>query len=400
MLAAITVPLLASCFGDDPANAECDIETVTVHTGNAALFFPIPSDSMKTVASSTRDIVFYYRDMSDSSATQQEWQRKLLDGLAPQLTVTKGATVTPASGTVQDFSGGRRVAYHVVSEDGKWSRDYTIHFEVDPNTADTISFDFEDARLYIDGTGKEKPYYAWYESNPRLTWATANGGYALARSSLKDPYQFPTAPLAEGVSGKGIRLTTCDTGQFGVMVSRRLAAGNLFLGVLDENLLLTKTLQSTRMGVPFPRKPVRFTGYYRFHPGELFQHTDGSKEPGRQDLAAIYAVFYRNHSEAGEPIVLFGDNVMTSPDIVALARLREVKVTDQWTPFSLDFNYEGVEIDPDIMAKRGYSLTVVFSSSADGAFYEGAPGSVLDIDEVKIISEKVRANTETDTDNE
>lgn len=389
IVAAALLPLLASCFGDDPANAECDIERVAVSTGNAALFFPIAADSAKDVGSTTSEIVFYYRDLIDSTAAQQQWQQHKLRGLAPELTTTPGATVQPASGSAHDFSGGRRVAYHVVSQDGSWARDYTIRFELDPQVEDTLHFDFENTTME---TKENSSYYQWYEANPTLTWATANEGFWIARhTTVKDPAGYPTAPLEEGLNGRAIRLTTCDTGAFGNMVGRRLAAGNLFLGTLDTNLLLTQTLMSTRMGVPFNRKPVKFTGYYRYHPGQLFQHTDGSKDPAITDEASIYAVFYRNHSEdGGEPIVLFGDNCMNSPDIVALARLRNIKTTSEWTPFELDFPYEGVEVDPDIMAAKGYSLTLVFSSSKDGAFYEGAPGSVLDIDQVTVVCEKVR----------
>ena len=52
----------------------------------------------------------------------------------------------------------------------------------------------------------------------------------------------------------------------------------------------------------------------------------------------------------------------------------------------MTFNYSE-DIDYDILAKQGYSLTVVFTSSTDGAYYEGAPGSTLCIDNVKIICE-------------
>ena len=45
------------------------------------------------------------------------------------------------------------------------------------------------------------------------------------------------------------------------------------------------------------------------------------------------------------------------------------------------------DIDLDELERRGYSLTVVFSSSAAGDYYKGAPGSTLMIDNVRIICE-------------
>lgn len=82
--------------------------------------------------------------------------------------------------------------------------------------------------------------------------------------------------------------------------------------------------------------------------------------------------------------MLHGDDVLTNPLIVAVARLPEIKATDEWTQFDIDFEYRG-EIDRKLLAERGYSLTVVFTSSIGGATFEGAIGSTLCIDEVKVI---------------
>ena len=40
-----------------------------------------------------------------------------------------------------------------------------------------------------------------------------------------------------------------------------------------------------------------------------------------------------------------------------------------------------------MLANRGYNLTIVFSSSIDGATFEGAIGSTLKIDSVKLTCE-------------
>ena len=74
----------------------------------------------------------------------------------------------------------------------------------------------------------------------------------------------------------------------------------------------------------------------------------------------------------------------TSPQIVAMAQVPEITDTDDWTEFTVDFEYSG-QIDRNLLANRGYSLAVVFTSSIEGASFRGAVGSTLHIDEVKII---------------
>ena len=51
-----------------------------------------------------------------------------LKALVPVIAVSEKATVTPASGVAQDFSGGKSVVYTVVAEDGT-SRKYTASIE-------------------------------------------------------------------------------------------------------------------------------------------------------------------------------------------------------------------------------------------------------------------------------
>ena len=90
-----------------------------------------------------------------------------------------------------------------------------------------------------------------------------------------------------------------------------------------------------------------------------------------------------NHDAEGNSVVLHGDDVLSSPLIVRKARVKSLPPTDQWTPFEMV--YEGTTpIDADLLSRRGYSLALVFSSSKTGDTFEGAVGSTLYIDKVKI----------------
>lgn len=370
--------LATSCIKDEPLNSECDIEVCKVHHEASDTIFYALSDTLQKVSSVDTVINFYTRSRINPQDLSQV--RVTFD-------LTPGATITPANGSVQDFSQGG-VVYTVVSEDKLWSRTYKVRFL--PRAVLNPDFDFENVEL-------EQPrerFYIWfaYDQNQKRQdlWATGNSGFALSRSSAK-PHEYPSVMLEQGVSGKGVKLETCSTGAFGAMVNMRIAAGNLFLGSFDTQNALTDAMKATRFGVPVNRKPVRFTGYYKFQPGEKFQDRYGIEVPGRVDAPDAYAVLYKNTDENGLPVTLYGDDVLTHKNIVAIARVPEFKVTgisdtSNWEYFDLPLEYKQ-ELDMVRLSNLGYNLAVVFTSSIEGATFCGAVGSTLLIDESAIIYE-------------
>ena len=374
IVSAIFALALSSCFKDEAPNAECDIIEASLHVDNPTDIFYNPTDTLVRVLYTDDNISFSVRRKADLTA------------LAPTFRITDGATISPASGSVHDFSKGP-VIYTVTSEDKEWSRSYKVSFiPVIRTSKDTLSFNFEDYHL----DSKDK-YYIWCEKhedgNMYDDWATGNAGYGLTNGSA-GPEAYPSTVLDEGYEGKGVKLVTCSTGPFGQMVKLPLAAGNLFLGTFDMSIALKTPRLATGFGLPFDKKPKTFTGYYKYTPGEKFQNKDESIVEGKVDEASVYAILYRNHDEDGNPVVLNGDNVQTSPLIVAKAIAANIVPTDKWTQFTVDFSYLK-DFDLDLLENRGYNLAVVFSSSADGAFFQGAIGSTLCIDNVKIICETV-----------
>lgn len=374
IVSAIFALALSSCFKDEAPNAECDIIEASLHVDNPTDIFYNPTDTLVRVLYTDDNISFSVRRKADLTA------------LAPTFRITDGATISPASGSVHDFSKGP-VIYTVTSEDKEWSRSYKVSFiPVIRTSKDTLSFNFEDYHL----DSKDK-YYIWCEKhedgNMYDDWATGNAGYGLTNGSA-GPEAYPSTVLDEGYEGKGVKLVTCSTGPFGQMVKLPLAAGNLFLGTFDMSIALKTPRLATGFGLPFDKKPKTFTGYYKYKPGENFQNKDESIVEGKVDEASVYAILYRNHDEDGNPVVLNGDNVQTSPLIVAKAIASNIVPTDKWTEFTVDFSYLE-DFDLDLLENRGYNLAVVFSSSDEGAFFQGAIGSTLCIDNVKIICETV-----------
>ena len=184
-----------------------------------------------------------------------------------------------------------------------------------------------------------------------------------------------------------MKLVTCSTGFFGAMAKKYIAAGNLFLGEFDLSVATTEPLKSTRFGVKFDRKPIKMTGFYQYKPGSPFKDAQNKDVEGRVDKGDIYAVFYRNEDENGKEVVLYGDDVLTNRYIVAKARVENLQPVNEWTPFEISFVYTK-DVDLDLLDGNGYNLTVCFSSSIDGATFEGAIGSTLLIDKVRIECEE------------
>ena len=375
---ALSLVSLSSCFKDEAPNAECDITKAWIHVDNPEDMFFQTTDTAINVRYDMNEILFRVRRKTDVSC------------LAPWFEITPGAKISPANGSVQDFSNGP-VTYTVTSEDGNWSRRYAV--TVSPTTMivpDTISFAFENAKVYTDSKTKAT-YYKWYETdengNDIEYWANANAGFAMSKSSAA-PEEYPSVAV-DGYEGKSVKLTTSSTGALGELVNRPLAAGNFYIGEFDVSLALINTLHCSRMGLPFTKKPVKVTGMYKYKAGDVYWDYVNYKKVERPDVkdeAVIYASFYRNHDDGGNPVMLYGDDSKTNPNIVAFASVEKVAETDVWTPFEMTFTYF-TDIDLDELERRGYSLTVVFSSSAAGDYYKGAPGSTLMIDNVRIICE-------------
>lgn len=381
---------LTSCFKDEALNNECDIEKAWIQVDNPDEVFFQPSNAeLPDIESTKTDLIFPdLRPNSDVTA------------LPVYFKVTDGATIAPENGSVQNFADGP-VTYVVTSEDGQYNRTYRVFIKAtdagttpdpgDPGKPEEqfgyVHYDFEN--YFLDPASSK--FYVWSDYENGSNWATGNPGFKIAKGSAK-PDQYPSTPLAEGYDGAGVKLVTSDTGPFGVVVNMRIAAGNLFTGVFDSKSATKAPLKATHFGEgsynQINYRPVKLTGYYQYTPGEVFKDKAGKVVEDRIDQGDIYAVVFRNVDSEGKSYYLTGDNVLTSPQIVALARVPNiVKTEGGWQNFSVDFNYSG-ELDPAILANYGYSMAVVFTSSIEGAAFQGAVGSTLLIDKVSIAYKK------------
>ena len=333
---------LTSCFKEEPLNAECDIEQAYIHAENPLDMFANLTDTIVKVLSNEQDIKFTVKRNTDISK------------MAPLFTLTEGATITPASGSEQDFTNCP-VTYTVTSQDGEWSRKYNVSFSYPPVVYEEMKYDFED--YFLNEVKPVHKYYVWSDKNDDGTrannWATGNPGFNLSNGSAK-PDAYPTVPIAAGEEGTldgsaCVKLTTRDTGTFGSMAKMPIAAGNLFLGKFDATNALKDAMKATQFGMPVSFKPVRFSGYYKYERGAKFTNSKKQEVSDRQDYGTIYAVLYDNHNAEGEAITLYGDNVQTSEQVVAIAQVPDIDNTPEWTQFDLEFTYKK-EIDMEKLA--------------------------------------------------
>ncbi|MBQ8454712.1 MAG: PCMD domain-containing protein [Bacteroidaceae bacterium] len=389
--------LLASCIAAEQPNTECDIETVSLRLETPTDFFYHDYDTLRTVISAETDIVFTIR--SYANILSVPLSLRITDGASVFIKSDDGTEVPFLNGSDVDLSDEKVRHFRVVSEDGAWSRNYTISVVHDVPSEGNLFIDFESYRL--DASGK---YYIW--DAPEVftdgLWKNGNPGFKISRSSAK-PMEYPSTPVAGGgPDGSAcLKLETCDTGPFGRMANMRLASGSMFNGIFDVGNALKDALKATQFGSPFVHKPVQMRAWLRYEPGATFQDFDGKTVSGVTDEPDAYVVLYRNEDASGNKVQLDGNDVLSSPYIVALGRLPHHYnedgsdrlsnnpihgITNEWQEVTIPVEYKA-EIDNDVLENKGYSLIIGFASSWGGAYFKGAIGSKLHVDNVRLFCE-------------
>lgn len=386
MQAALLLCTLNSCIQDEPLNAECDI------TGVDTLWLQQNRSLIKgNPRIDNNRVSFTVPYDADRSA------------LAPKFYLTPGARLTAmvdgvevadANGMTRDFNTPQTYTAH--SQDGQWSKSYEVTFE---SEAPIEKLDFENFEL--DPSGR---YQVWFEmdandaSNPRRNyWASGNPGYNLTGFG-SSPEVFPTTAAEGGVSGKCIKLETKDTGTYGMNTRPKMpiAAGNLFIGEFELSKASRYPRKATKFGLPLVRKkPVKLEGYYKYKAGAKFTDAKKKVQPTMHDTADIYAVVYEIDPDNFVP--LDGDNILTASNIALMARIdkpaefegdmSELAASD-WVHFSEPFKpMNGKEFDAERLARGGYAIAIVMTSSRQGAYFEGAIGSTLYVDQLRVVYE-------------
>ena len=379
IIAFVLCCCITSCIKDEAQNNECDIESAWIEGAEFEKNFYQVTDMRKDNISSTEtNISFLVRPLFMVPLSTQ---------IPMHFKITPGATIEPANGSPQDFTKGP-IIYTVTSEDGQWKRFYNVSIQESPLPMQKFSFE----NVETHEVGARNQMHIFYEmapaseggsetAQPKYCWASGNAGAAILKTDSK-PEDLPTYQSPDGYVGNCACLNTQSTGAFGELFKKPIAAGNLFLGKFIVESALVSALRATQFGIPFDKRPSKIEGYFKYQPGSQFIDKDAHVIE-KTDCADIYSVMYVNHDEQGNPVYLFGDDVFTNPNIVAIARVKDLNPTDNWTHFEAEYVYQK-DIDLDLLENYGYSFTIVFTSSITGASFEGAVGSTLCVDEVRV----------------
>lgn len=375
LLLLITAFSISSCIQEEAPNAECDI--VSVDTTQT--WFKNNKDILTgELKINNEDIIFIVKRDVDFNSIEITH-----DSIISTFTLTPGARIIGKD--IERDNNGIYLNFTTYSEDGNWSKDYKIRFiKVPPLDIDHI-FSFENFET--------EKFTNWHEVNKNGIrsdiWSSGNAGFKMVAGN-KTAEEYPTATYDEGFSGDCVKLTTCDTGTFGSMTKMPIAAGSIFIGEFDEKNAMAAKEKATHFGlqiIPEGCKPVSLKGYYKYTPGDTFTDKDKKQVEGRRDECSIYAVLFE--IDPSNFIPLDGSNITSSDRIVLMADLKEPGEPAEWTEFNIPFEpMNGKEFDYEKLSNNEYVITIVASSSKYGAFFEGAVGSTLFIDELKIEWEK------------
>jgi len=301
-----------------------------------------------------------------------------LEKLIPTIELPEKATVSPASGSEVDFSTGT-AEFTVTGGDGTTKTVYKVIMWQN-------KIGFEDWVVVNPGSKVE-----YQHSKPILgNWSTCNVPLPLMMQLGKhvDKMSVTKAEAAESHTGTGAaRIETLGTPGTSATYPK-VVAGTLFTG--DFKTDPKNTLKSTLFGIPYNKKPKSVKGYYKYTPGEAFHRCpDKTKynitvvETETTDQCAINAILYEINSD--DDPYLTGEDAYTAVDrLVARAELTDGSAKSEYTEFNLNFEYK---YDKTYDPAKKYRLAIICASSKWGDTFSGAPGSVLYIDDIELISE-------------
>ena len=367
----VTGALFTSCVKDEADNIEANIISATIDGAKELLI----------VEPTIENNLISFRLIEEPTVTvtpgEGEATTEVSYLFAPTFVLSKGATISPENGVERDFAEDQK--YIVTAEDGITIKEYTVRFFVDEGVALNYSFDYSE----IDEEGK---FHELYELLPnggkKYDWSTGNIGYQLMFMfhpplGEKDPAKYPTVHIDNGYEGKGVLLETRTTGGLALAP---LAAGSLFLGDFETTF---PAILSTKFGQPYTYNtaPKAVKGWYKYQAGDEFVINAKEGSELEKDVWDAYAILFEKSDEDNH---LAGNHNFEDPRMVSVAKLDEAQrvETNEWTEFEIKFeNVAGKSFNPN----KEYMFTIVFSSSKEGAIYNGAVGSQLYIDEVEII---------------
>ncbi len=284
-----------------------------------------------------------------------------------RIQVSNFARLSPDSTLARDFSD--TLTYDVLAEDGS-KKTYTILVEVESSTPQLIHSDFNTwyTANYSSGTCQELG-----SSATSTIWASGNEG--VLTFSLAN-----TSPENLGNANYAVRLETKDLGSLAAIAGTRMAAGSIFTG--DFVLNIANPTASPVFGIEYTKKPISFTIDYKYAPGTPYKDGQGNTIAGGLDSCDIYLLL----EDRSNP---------NSIKRIATANFRTGATVTTWTSTTVDLIYGALPnnyYSNMFPSNNLYGsatdtpthITFVATSSAQGFFFKGGVGSVLQVDNLRL----------------
>ena len=314
---------------------------------------------------------------------------------ASSIRVSDFATVSPAVGEKQDFS--KPVAYTVTAEDGT-TKIYHVVVQRGGSTNNlqlpNSNFDLWYTVPYGSGGYKEIG-----KDEEDKTWGSGNQGAIIALSG-KDS-KFPTKPYETEPGKFAAELTTTDMGLLGVLGGNKgIAAGNIFTGIFE----IGNTINAHPVfGAPYTQTPMAFQIDYKYLPVEGLMNGKRESIAGK-DAMDMYLILEKRE---GKEVKRLGVGWYRSDKTQQEWKTQEVDIkyarngkapegVEEYAKYVLKYGHDGdiTVKDPslmpetkwgDIATEKPTHILVVFTSSYQGDYFIGAPGSKLIVDNFKLI---------------
>lgn len=317
---------------------------------------------------------------------------KLTNLSASEIKVSGYATVSPAVSEKQDFS--KTATYTVYAEDGSTRVYYVVVQRGGSSQAQLPNSNFD---LWYTVPYSDQGYSEIGGNEEDKTWGSGNEGAIIALTG--NVSKLPTKPY-ETESGKlAAELTTTDMGLFGSIAGKGVAAGNIFTGRFE----IGNTINARPVfGIPYTQMPKAFKVDYKYTPAKVL--LDGKRKTVEgKDAMDMYLILEKREGEKVKRLgVAWYRSEETQTDWetkdveIKYARGQSPEGIEEYAKRVLKYGHDGnpsaanPSLMPeatwgDITSEKPTHILVVFTSSYQGDYFIGAPGSKLLVDNFELL---------------
>lgn len=318
---------------------------------------------------------------------------------ATSVKVSDYATVSPQSGEKQNFS--KPVIYTVYAENGTARAYYVDVKPTDDNGSTEYQLPNSSFELWHETSHSRIQYLEIGMDADDKTWGSGNQGIASAIAWGSNA-SFPTVRYEREPNQHAAELTSQNMGALaaGVMGGYKgIAAGNIFLG---EFVIGSLTNAHPIFGFPYTQKPNAFQVEYTYTPASGL--LNGKLKPVEGvDKLDMYLILEKREGDQIKRLgVAWFRNGDTQTEWTTIER--EIKYaygeapegTEDYEKRVLKYGVDGDQniTDPnkmpyatwgDISKEDPTHIIMGFTSSYQGDYFIGAPGSKLRVDNFKLI---------------